>query len=131
MTMMMMDHDAVCAYAQAKPGATEDYPFGPEHRVLKVGGKMFALFGGASASASAGESGRVSLKCDPERVPLLRATYAAITFAAYMDKRHWNAVVFDGSVPDDLLRELVDESYALVVKGLPRRVRETLPPTDA
>lgn len=120
-----MDCDAVCAYAQEKPGATEEYPFGPEHRVLKVGGKMFALFG--EADAGAGKSGRVSLKCDPERTPLLRATYPAITFAAHMDKRHWNAVALDGSVSDDLLCELVDESYALVVKGLPRRLRDALP----
>lgn len=112
---------AVRAYALTKPGAFEDYPFGPEHLTLKVGGKMFAQFGGE------GSTGRVSLKCDPERVPHLRATFPAITYAPYMDKRHWNAVSLDGSVPDDLLHELVDESYALVVKGLTRAAREQLP----
>jgi predicted DNA-binding protein (MmcQ/YjbR family) len=104
----------------ALPKAREEFPFDDTNSVFKVEGKMFAL------SRLAGTPLRVSLKCDPELALQLRATYPAITGGYHLNKRHWNTVVLDGSVPDALVKQLIEDSYDLVVAGLPRRVREKL-----
>jgi predicted DNA-binding protein (MmcQ/YjbR family) len=101
-------------------GARETFPFDGQTSVFKVGGKVFALshLGGTPLS--------VSLKCDPGFAENLRATYPAITAGYHLNKRHWNTVVIDGSIPDDMLRDLIRDSYDLVVAKLPRLVRADL-----
>ncbi len=108
-------------YCMAKPGTVEDYPFGEETLVFKVGGKMFALTGIEALPP------RVNLKCDPERVPELRERYEAIRPGYHMNKSHWNTVVLDGTIPEPLICELIDHSYELVVASLPAKVRKELP----
>lgn len=103
------------------PGAVEDYPFGDDVAVIKVGGKIFALL------PLGGEPGSVSLKCDPALALELRDRHPAIVAGYHLNKRHWNTVVLDGTVPDDELAELVEHSHQLVVAGLTRAVRATLP----
>jgi predicted DNA-binding protein (MmcQ/YjbR family) len=110
----MMQVDDVRAYGLRKPGATEEYPFGPEALVAKVGGKMFLLLGESS----------VSLKADPHEAEQLRADHPAIQPGYHLNKRHWITVTLDGSVPDDLLRDLIDESYDLVFGGLTKATRQ-------
>jgi predicted DNA-binding protein (MmcQ/YjbR family) len=119
---MMTDslRDAVIAACCAKPGSVEDYPFGDEVAVFKVAGKMFALVGLGTAP------GNVSLKCDPELAAGLRRQYAAITAGYHLNKRHWNTVTLDGSVPGEDLLDLIDHSYQLVVSRLPRAERDKL-----
>lgn len=104
----------------ARPGAYEDYPFGPDPLVLKVGGKMFALVSLGAAPL------RLALKCDPDHAELLRAAYPAIQPGYHLNKRHWNTITLDGSVPAETLEALIGESYDLVVRGLPRAVRREL-----
>jgi predicted DNA-binding protein (MmcQ/YjbR family) len=104
----------------AQPGAIEDFPFGPETSVFKVAGKMFAL------SALERSPLRVSVKCEPELAVSLRDSYAAIGPGYHLNKRHWNTVTIDGSLPDQLVRELIEDSYDLVVSALPRRTRDQL-----
>jgi predicted DNA-binding protein (MmcQ/YjbR family) len=112
--------DRVLAACSAKPGAVEDYPFGDEVAVFKLAGRMFAL-------VSLGlPPGSVSLKCDPDLAAGLRARYAAITPGYHLNKRHWNTVELDGSVPGGELLELIDHSYELVVARLPRAQRNEL-----
>jgi len=98
-------------------GAVEDFPFGPEHSVFKVGGKMFAL------STLARTPLEVSVKCDPELALQLRAGYAAIRPGYHLNKRHWNTITLDGSVSDQLVRDLIEDSYDLVRDTLPKRMR--------
>ena len=98
-------------------GAVEDFPFGPEHSVFKVGGKMFAL------STLARTPLEVSVKCDPELAVQLRAGYAAIRPGYHLNKRHWNTITLDGSLPDQLVRDLIEDSYDLVRDTLPKRMR--------
>jgi predicted DNA-binding protein (MmcQ/YjbR family) len=113
-------YDRVIAACAARPGSAEDYPFGDGVAVFKVAGRMFAL-------VSLDEPpGTVSLKCDPALADGLRARYAAITPGYHLNKRHWNTVVLDGSVPEEELLDLIDHSYELVVAGLTRTQRETL-----
>src|SRR6476659_5290900 len=101
-------------------GAVEDFPFGDEVSVFRVGGKMFAL------SMLRREPLAVSLKCDPELAVELRASYDAVRPGWHLNKRHWNTVTLDGSLPDRLVRDMVEDSYDLVVSALPRRVRDQL-----
>ncbi|MEV8591497.1 MmcQ/YjbR family DNA-binding protein [Streptomyces sp. NPDC052012] len=98
--------------------AVEDFPFNPETSVFKVQGKLFALTNLDARPL------KVNLKCDPEDAIRLRAEYDGLIVPGWhMNKRHWNTVVVDGALPDALVRELVEDSYDLVVAGLPRADR--------
>jgi predicted DNA-binding protein (MmcQ/YjbR family) len=112
--------DAVVGHCAAKPGAAEEYPFGEAPTVYKVGGRIFALVDRDSAPAA------ISLKCDPDLALELRAVYRAVTPGYHLNKRHWNTLALDGTVPLDEVHELIDHSYGLVVDALPRRVRDQL-----
>ncbi len=119
--MTLKDLRAVCL---SKPGAYEDFPFGPDTLVFKVAGKMFALC--PAKSRVDDDPLSVNLKCEPELAELLREKYDAITPGYHMNKRHWNTVVLNGSVPEHKVLELIDFSYSLVVKGLKRSERPEL-----
>ena len=99
---------------------TEETPFGPEVLVYKVLGKMFATIGLKD------EIGQMNLKCDPERAVELRDEYEAIIPGWHMNKKHWNTLVLDESLPADLVSELIEHSYDLVVEGLPAKLRNSL-----
>ena len=104
------------------PGAYEDFPFGPNASVFKVEGKMFAI-------SLLGESPlKVSLKCEPELAEQLRGSYPdAVTPGYHLNKRHWNTVLCSGgSVSDEMVRDMVEDSYDLIVAAMPARVRERL-----
>jgi predicted DNA-binding protein (MmcQ/YjbR family) len=115
-----MDAAELRAWCLRQGGAIEDFPFGPESSVFKVAGKMFAL------SALERSPLEVSVKCEPDLAVALRDSYPAIRAGYHLNKRHWNTVTLDGSLPDQLVRDLVEDSYDLVVSALPRRVREQL-----
>lgn len=112
----------VISHFLSKPGAEETAPFGPDALVYKVGGKMFAL------TVPDDFPPRINLKCDPERSVILREEFGAITPGYHMNKLYWNTVVLDGSVPGGLVRELIDHSYELVVKSLPKGKRQQFVP---
>ncbi len=122
--MMFVDDARECLLAQ--PYSTEVTPFGPDVLVYKVGrdesNKMFATLGIDDAD----EHGRMNLKCDPERALELREEHEAIIPGYHMNKRHWNTLVLDGSLPESLVRELISHSYALVRKSLPKKLRDEL-----
>ncbi|MEV5434711.1 MmcQ/YjbR family DNA-binding protein [Streptomyces sp. NPDC052682] len=106
---------ALCLSFEA---AVEDFPFSPEISVFRVLGKMFAL------SFLDARPLKVNLKCDPEDALRLRAEHPGLIVPGWhMNKRHWNTVTADGTLPDPLVRELVEDSYDLVVAGLPRAER--------
>ena len=98
--------------------AVEDFPFTPETSVFKVLGKLFAL------TRLDAHPLTVNLKCDPDDAVRLRGEYEGLIIPGYhMNKRHWNTVTADGELPDQLVRELIEDSYDLVVAGLPRSER--------
>ncbi len=112
-------HDVTaCALALAE--VTEEEPFAPGVSVYKVAGKVFAILHPEHDCA------RVTLKCDPSLALELRAQYPAVTAGYHVNKKHWNTVVLDGSVPGDEVLEMVGHAYGRVVAGLPRHVRERL-----
>ena len=115
-----MDRAELRRWCLAQAGAVEDFPFGPATSVFKVGGRIFAI------SALDRAPLEVSVKCEPELAVQLRDTYAAIRPGYHLNKRHWNTVTLDGSLPDQLVRDLVEDSYDLVVSALPKRTRNEL-----
>jgi predicted DNA-binding protein (MmcQ/YjbR family) len=102
------------------PGAEETFPFGPENAVFKVAGKIFAL------SRLDGSPLRVSVKCEPALAEQLREAHAAVIPGYHLNKRHWNTVVIDGSLPDRMVADMVEDSYDLVVSRLPQARRRAL-----
>jgi predicted DNA-binding protein (MmcQ/YjbR family) len=115
-----MDFETLRTYLLAKPGASEEFPFDPVTLVAKVGGKMFALFVIDETPL------RLNLKCLPEQAEVLRELYPAVLPGYHMNKRHWNTVVLDGSLPDEDVLGMIDDSYELVLQGLPRARRPRL-----
>jgi predicted DNA-binding protein (MmcQ/YjbR family) len=103
----------------AKPGTTDGYPFGPGALVAKVAGRMFALI------TDDEDPVRVSVKCEPELAELLCQTHDAVSPGYHLNKRHWITVTVDDDV-EDQVRSWIDDSYDLVVAGLPRRERDRL-----
>jgi predicted DNA-binding protein (MmcQ/YjbR family) len=101
-------------------GAEETFPFGPETSVFKVAGKMFAL------SQLGADSLRVSLKCEPGLAETLRSAHAAVIPGYHLNNRHWNTVIIDGSLPDEAIHDMIEDSYDLVVSKLPRARRRAL-----
>jgi predicted DNA-binding protein (MmcQ/YjbR family) len=118
--MLRMDATALRAWCLRQAGAVEDFPFGPEHSVFRVAGKMFAL------STLDRVPLEVSVKCEPDLAVALRDSYPAIRPGYHLNKRHWNTITLDGSLADQLVCDLIEDSYDLVVSALPRRVREQL-----
>ena len=117
--------DPLRAYLLAKPESEETQPFGPDALVYKVVGKMFALV------AWQQEPLRISLKCNPHLAEMLRQTHAAVAPGYHLNKRHWNTVTLDGSIEQDEITEMIDQSYTLVVKGLRKKDRDRLNEADA
>jgi predicted DNA-binding protein (MmcQ/YjbR family) len=93
-------------------GSGETFPFGPETSVFKVSGKIFAL------SQLGRRPLRVSLKCEPALAEQMRATYAAVSPGYHLNKRHWNTVIIDGSMPAQMIKDMIEDSYDLVASKL-------------
>ena len=100
----------VCEYCLTKLGSEESYPFGPEVTVMKVHGKIFAIIPATESPTT------ISLKCDPTRAIILRQDHPEITAGYHLNKQHWNTLDLTGSLPDTLIRDLIDHSYELVAK---------------
>jgi len=111
-------------YLLAKPGAGEDFPFGPEIAVFKVKSRMFATLGRVPFAGSRVMG--MNLKCDPQQALILRELFPAVIPAYHMNKTHWNSVILNASIPAEEIRWMIDHSYALVVKALPRAARTSL-----
>lgn len=99
---------------------SEHFPFDANTLVFKVGGKMFAL-------CDVNQFESINLKCDPERAIELRELYPeSIKPGYHMSKKHWNTIEMDGSINDKLILELINHSYDLVLKSLPKKVQEEI-----
>ncbi len=115
-----MNHDDARQYLLGQGEAYEDFPFGPDVAVMKVLNKMFATLAMEDGLA------RMNLKCDPDEAVILRDIFPAVLPGYHMNKRHWNTVLLDGSIPRGELERMIDNSYGLVVSGLPARERKAL-----
>lgn len=114
-----MTLDELQQYCNSKNRVTESFPFDDETLVFKVAEKMFCLINLTPPWS-------INLKCNPEKALELREEYEEIAPGYHMNKKHWNTVDLHGTLKDSLVRGLIDDSYNLVIAGLPKRVRETL-----
>lgn len=111
-------------YCMSKRKVTEHFPFDDDVLVFKVCNKMFAL---ASLSKWENGEGYINLKCNPDYAEELRADYDAIKPGYHMHKKSWNSVYFQtGELSTEFVLKLINHSYDEVVKGLPKKVRDSL-----
>ncbi len=111
-----MNIEHLLDHCMAKKGVEETFPFGSDTLVFKVMGKMFALI-------SLSNPNNVNLKCDPEKAIAFRANFMAVIPAFHMNKSHWNTVQFNEDVSDNLILEMVNDSYNLVIAKLPKKLK--------
>jgi predicted DNA-binding protein (MmcQ/YjbR family) len=102
------------------PGTEETFPFGPNTSVFKVAGKMFAL------SQLGADELRISLKCEPALAERLREAHAEVIPGYHLNKRHWNTLILDGSLAEQMITDMIEDSYDLVVSHLPESRRRAL-----
>ena len=105
--ILKMNFETLREYCISKKGATEGFPFGENTLVFKARGKIFAL-------ANLDGDLSINLKCEPDFAIELREKYPAVTPGYHMNKKHWNTVILDGSVPDKEVFSWIDHSYSLV-----------------
>lgn len=115
-----MDIESVRDYCLAKNAVEEGFPFGENVLVFKVKGKIFLL---ARLETPVLE---FNVKCDPEQAIEWREQYAAVQPGYHMNKKFWNTVTLDGSIPVRIVRQMIDDSYRLVVGSLPKKEQEGL-----
>lgn len=116
---MMLTRDDLRGQCLAQVGAIEDFPFGADVAVYKVGGKIFALL-------PVGKPLTISLKCEPTLAKVLRDTYPAVRPGYHLNKQHWNTVTVDGSISPDEIIDMIEHSYGRVFSGLTRAQRKAI-----
>ena len=115
-----MNAESIRKYALALPGAQESFPFGETTLVFRVKEKIFLLV------ALDADPLQFNAKCDPEKAMELREAYDAVKPGYHMNKKHWNTIIIDGSISSKLIKEMIDDSYNLIVQSLPKKIRDDL-----
>ena len=115
-----MDIETLREYCLAKMAVEEGFPFGETVLVFKVKGKIFLLVSLDQPVL------QFNVKCDPEKAIEWREQFAAVQPGYHMNKKMWNTVIVDGSIPGRTLREMIDDSYYEVVRSLPKKAQEGL-----
>jgi len=108
-----MNIETLRDYCLSKGHVVETFPFGEETLVFKVMDKIFLLTG-------LEQPDRFNVKCDPEKAISLREQYEEVQPGYHMNKTHWNTVCMNGRLNDQQLKEMIDHSYHLIVKSLPK-----------
>lgn len=115
----MINVESYREYCLSKPGCSEGFPFDESTLVFKVMGKIYAL-------SNVDTFEFINLKCKPERAVALRDQHSAIRPGYHMNKQHWNSVYVDGTLPDELIFELIDHSYELIAASLSKQLKAEL-----
>ncbi|MEE9373102.1 MAG: MmcQ/YjbR family DNA-binding protein [Saprospiraceae bacterium] len=115
-----MNVEEIREYCLSKPFTDEGFPFDESTLVFKVMNKIFAIMGLEQ------EDSFVNLKCDPDRAIELREEYEEVQPGWHMNKKHWNSVYIEKGLDHQLIKELIDHSYNLIVKSLPKKVKNAM-----
>jgi predicted DNA-binding protein (MmcQ/YjbR family) len=115
-----MNFDLLNKYLLSKKATASGYPFDDTTLVFKVINKIFALIAEDETPL------RINLKCDPDEAQILRGMHKSIIPGYHMNKEHWNTIILDGNLPDELIYKMIDDSYNLVLKGLTKADRKKL-----
>ena len=116
-----MKYDWMDSYLLSKKGAQKDFKVEWDATRYQIGGKMFAMQGGDKEKKAI-----ITLKCEPLFGQLLREQHQHIIAGYYMNKEHWNSVYLDGDVPDDVLKQMIDMSYGLVLNSLSKKMQQEI-----
>lgn len=116
-----MKYDWMDAYLLSKKGAVKDFKVEWDATRYMVGNKMFAMQGGDKEHKAI-----ITLKCEPVFGQMLRSQYPHIVAGYYMNKEHWNSVYLEGEVPDEVLRQMIDESYTLILSSLTKKMQKEI-----
>ena len=116
-----MTPQEIIAMAGGLPEVNQEEPFGPGTPVFKVAGKVFAILQPDSDPVP-----QVTLKCEPSLALELRAQFPSVIAGYHVNKKHWNTVLLDGTVPSDEIRDMIEHSYRRVVESLPKATRQSL-----
>ena len=119
---MSMNNSQARSYLLSKPEATEDYPFGPDVAVFKVKNKMFATL----AVGNDTQHYWMNLKCDPHEALMVRDIFPSVIPGYHMNKKHWNTIILDDTVPKGEIERMMDNSFLLVVKGMTKADRRSI-----
>ncbi|OUS23179.1 hypothetical protein A9Q98_16090 [Thalassotalea sp. 42_200_T64] len=124
-----MSAEQIERYLLAKPGSTLDYPFGEDVKVFKVKNKMFATM--ATGKMGKGDDAGnmhwwMNLKCDPDEAVMLRDIFPSIISGYHMNKRLWNTIILDGSIPQGEIERMMDNSFILVVNKMTKKDQQSL-----
>jgi predicted DNA-binding protein (MmcQ/YjbR family) len=114
-----MNVEEIREYCLSKKATTESFPFDEITLVIKVMNKMFILIN-LDTDLS------INLKCDPEKAMALREQYSAVLPGYHMNKKHWNTIMVNGTLPRAIIKQWIDDSYDLVVKSLPKKTQQSL-----
>lgn len=117
-----MNTEGIRSYCLQKNSVEESFPFDSNTLVFKVGGKIFMLLSLVSDPI------QFNLKCDPEKAVELRETYSSVLPGYHMSKKHWNTIIYDGTIRDSIIKEWIDHSYTLVFSSLSKKIKEQLLP---
>ena len=115
-----MNIESFRTYCLSKKGASESFPFDNNTLVFKVLSKVFSITNINKKPFS------VNLKCNPEKAIELRELYSEITPGYHMNKKHWNTIIFESNLPDPLLKQMIDDSYWLVIKKMTKKEKAQL-----
>ena len=115
-----MNIETLREYCLSKKAVTEDFPFGEDTLVFRVLTKIFLLVSLSSNPL------QFNAKCDPDKAIELRDQYDAVQPGYHMNKKHWNTIIMNGSLSNAQLKEMIDDSYNLIVQSLPKKERENL-----
>ncbi|MCO7189767.1 MULTISPECIES: MmcQ/YjbR family DNA-binding protein [unclassified Pseudoalteromonas] len=121
-----MDHTQAHTYLLNKPFSSVGQPFGPGVDVFKVKDKMFATLAPGKYDEGEIRHWWLNLKCDPDEAHALRDIFDAVIPGYHMNKRLWNTVILDGSVPRGEIERMIDNSFLLVVQKMTKKQREAI-----
>ncbi len=119
-----MNIEQLREYCLSKKETSEHFPFDEDTLVFKVMGKMFVI-----APLDNWEKGQatLTLKCDPDYTLELREHYESIHPGPYVSNKHWNTVdIYKGELPSKFVLKLIDHSYDMVIKGLPKKIKDSI-----
>ena len=123
-----MKYKACQKYLLTKPESIEDYPFGPDVAVFKVKGKMFATlaYSNIELNGKKQKQARMNLKCDPNQALMLREIFSAVLPGYHMNKKHWNTLCLDGSIPNTEIKAMINHSFSLVINSLKVPIKNSI-----
>jgi predicted DNA-binding protein (MmcQ/YjbR family) len=123
-----MDQDIARQYLLTKPESFQDFPFGDDIEVFKVKGKMFATLALGKMGKGDGDSKDwwMNLKCDPQEAEMLRDIFPSVTPGYHMNKRLWNTIILDGSIPPGEIERMIDNSFKLVVSKMTKKEQQSI-----